>query len=74
MCICGAFQGSEEVKLCHLLSYFKNKVWKKPFCALLYSIVDITLAYVRVGLDSDYVAEVSNVANGPIIIFSYQIA
>lgn len=74
MCICGAFQGSEEVKYCHLLSYFKSKVCEKPFCALLYSIVDITLTYVRVGLDSDYVAKVSNVANGPIIIFSYQIA
>lgn len=57
-----------------MLSYFKNKVWKKTIYALLYCIVDITLTYVRLGLDSDYVSEVSNVANGPIIIFSYQIA
>lgn len=47
---------------------------KKTICALLYCIVDITLTYVRVGLDSDYVAKVSNVANGPIIIILYQIA
>lgn len=44
---------------------------KKIIYVLLYSIVDIILIYVRVGLDLDYVVKVSNVVNGFIIIFFY---